>query len=80
MKSRAQRLGVQIFGRDWVHGGAQRSEVLAGADGGRRLGQEVPLQEEEAQVGGGRGAAGAATAEVNRFERGVGVAVSNRRA
>ena len=54
-KFRAQRLGVQVFGRNWLRGGAQYSEVLSGADASRGLREEVSLQEEETQVGRGRG-------------------------
>ena len=54
-KLRAQRLGVQVFGRNWLRGGAQYSKVLPGADASRGLREEVSVQEEETQVGGGRG-------------------------
>ena len=55
VKFRAQRLGVQVFGRNWLRGGAQYSKVLPGADASRGVRKEVSVQEEEAQVGGGRG-------------------------
>ena len=62
---RAQRFGVQIFGRDRLHGSPQHTEVLLGADAGRRHREKVSIQEEEAQVGGGGG--GTETG-VNRME------------
>ena len=55
VKFRAQRLGVQVFGWNWLRGGAQHSKVLPGADASRGLREEVSVQEEETQVGGGRG-------------------------
>merc|ERR1712117_554654 len=54
-ESGAQRLGVQVFGWNRLRGGAQHSKVLPGADASRGLREEVSVQEEETQVGGGRG-------------------------